>query len=214
MQLDTTTAALVKEIQQVLDKDTLLLEYALGEERSYVWAVTPTSVTSYELPKRADLETAATRVYGALTARNRLIRFEKQEHRQVRVAQADAEYLETSAVLSQMLLGPVAGRFEGKRLLFVSDGALQYLPFAALPIPGGQLSGNKNNLRDRQTGNYQPLIAKHEVLSLPSASTLALLRKELVGSPRGAKTIAVLADPVFQDDDPRVRRDSTKPTSS
>src|SRR5919202_6253177 len=49
--------------QQVLDSDTLLLEYALGEERSYLWAVTPTSISSYELPKRAEIEAAARQGY-------------------------------------------------------------------------------------------------------------------------------------------------------
>src|SRR5262249_7046728 len=46
----------LKEIQtQVLDDETLLLEYALGEEKSFLWAVTPTSVDSFELPKRAEV---------------------------------------------------------------------------------------------------------------------------------------------------------------
>ncbi|HXF40630.1 MAG TPA: tetratricopeptide repeat protein, partial [Blastocatellia bacterium] len=43
----------LKQIQQdVLDSDTLLLEYSLGEERSYLWVVSRTSLTAYELPKR------------------------------------------------------------------------------------------------------------------------------------------------------------------
>ena len=42
----------LKEIQrQSLDRDTLLLEYALGEERSFLWAVTPTSLRAYTLPR-------------------------------------------------------------------------------------------------------------------------------------------------------------------
>ena len=39
------------EIQrQVLDPETLLLEYSLGEHRSYVWAVGSDSVSSHALP--------------------------------------------------------------------------------------------------------------------------------------------------------------------
>src|SRR5207237_1905725 len=54
----------LKEIQtQVLDADTVLLEYALGTDRSYLWAVTPTSITSYELPQRAEIEAAAIEFY-------------------------------------------------------------------------------------------------------------------------------------------------------
>src|SRR5581483_10802525 len=40
----------LSEIQQQLDRDTMLLEYALGEKRSYLWVVTPTAISSYELP--------------------------------------------------------------------------------------------------------------------------------------------------------------------
>ncbi|EDX74254.1 tetratricopeptide repeat domain protein [Coleofasciculus chthonoplastes PCC 7420] len=36
--------------QQLLDKDTILLQYSLGEERSYLWAVTKDSITNYQLP--------------------------------------------------------------------------------------------------------------------------------------------------------------------
>ena len=49
----------------------MLLEYSLGEERSYVWAVTQNSLKTYELPKREQIEKAARRVYDLLTARSR-----------------------------------------------------------------------------------------------------------------------------------------------
>ncbi len=48
--------------QQALDEDTLLLEYALGEKRSYLWLVSQRSVDSYELPPRAEIEAATRRV--------------------------------------------------------------------------------------------------------------------------------------------------------
>lgn len=56
--------------QQVLDRETLLLEYSLGEEKSFLWAVTPDSIKTYELPNRAAIEPLARRVYESLTARN------------------------------------------------------------------------------------------------------------------------------------------------
>jgi CHAT domain-containing protein len=51
-----------------------------------------------------------------------------------------------------------------------------------------------------------PLLVAHEVVSLPSASVLAVLRKETAGRPLPPKVVAVLADPVFEADDPRLRR--------
>src|SRR5262245_57901176 len=124
------------EIQrQALDDDALLLEYALGDERSYLWAVTKTSITSHELPPRKEIEQAVHHVRDLLTARNRIARFETMDERQARIAQADSEYPMAAAKLSQMLLSPVADRLEKKRLLIVADGALPEVPFSALPLP-------------------------------------------------------------------------------
>ncbi|HYN26307.1 MAG TPA: CHAT domain-containing protein [Pyrinomonadaceae bacterium] len=188
----------LREIQtQVLDSETLLLEYSLGEHQSYVWAVTPTSLHSYELPERTEIETAARRVYELLTARNRRLDGETAEARRARVAQADAAYPEAAAALSKMLLGPVASQLGKKRLLIVSDGALQYVPFAALPEPATTAIA--------RPGAQPPLIVGHEIVSLPSASTLSVLRRE-VGERRPAtKIVAVLADPVFDKDDERLK---------
>src|SRR5581483_4900312 len=52
-----------KEIQkELLGENTLLLEYSLGKERSYVFAVGANSLMVYQLPKRATIEQAAQRV--------------------------------------------------------------------------------------------------------------------------------------------------------
>ena len=200
----------LEELQrQVVDESTLLLEYSLGEERSYVWAVTPTTITGLELPSRAEIEAEARRLYESLTARNRLVRFEKPEDRQARITKADAEYKAASSALSKMLLGPIVGHLGRKRLLIVCDGALQYVPFGALPIPSRKSSGRKNGPGHR-TLSYQPLITEHEIVSLPSASTLAVLRRESAGRQRATKAVAVFADPVFQEGDPRVGSDAAK----
>src|SRR5262249_41930747 len=50
----------------------------------------------------------------------------------------------------------------------------------------------------------RPLLADHDIVSLPSATVLASLRQEASSRPPAAKSLAVLADPVFQADDPRV----------
>lgn len=187
--------------REILDPDTLLLEYSLGNDRSYLWAVTPTEVTGYELPGRAEIESQARNIYDLLTARNRFVKFEKSDERQARIAKADAEYSAASGQLSQVLLGPIAAKLKGKRLLIVSDGALQYLPFAALPSPIANLTkGNERTTREA----YRPLIVDHEVTNLPSASILGVLRREVAGRKPAPKTVAVLADPVFSKTDERV----------
>jgi CHAT domain-containing protein len=160
-----------KEIQQqVLDPDSLLLEYAIGEQRSYLWAVTSGSLSTFELPNRQVIESAARTLYDAMAS-----------GRSVQGA---------AAGLSQVLLGPVADQLGQKRLLIVGLDPLPRIPFAALPDPA--------------KGNRQPLILAHEIVNLPSASTLAVLRLEAGSRAPASKLLAVIADPVYEIDDPRM----------
>lgn len=194
------------EIQKVVtDDETLLLEYSLGEERSYLWAVSATSFSSYELPPRATIEAAARRCYQLLTARNKYVKFETADEKRERVRQADAEYPQAAAALSKMLLGPVVAQLGRKRLLVVPDGALEYLPFAALTVPG-----ETANARRSGEVPFVPLMVEHEVTSIPSASTLAVLRREFQGRAAAEKVVAVFADPVFDKADERVNSASSR----
>lgn len=181
-----------KEVQQqLLDQDTALLEYSLGEERSYLFALTPTTLNSYELPRRKKIERAARRVYTLLTTANRAVRGETSLQRKDRLRSSAQAYLQATTALSRMILGSAAAELKRKRLLIVTDGALAYIPFAALPLPGDSAT---------------PLIADHEIVNLPSASTLAVLRQQEGGRAPAPQAVAVLADPVFSRDDPRVIR--------
>jgi CHAT domain-containing protein len=163
--------------QQVLDEETLLLQYSLGEERSYVWAVTKDSMTSYELPSAIFIHALARQFYEQLQS-------------------PSAPSRELALQLSQLVLGPVAAQLGNKRLLVVGDGALQYVPFAALPVP------NAPETNDNLLG-YTPLLVQHEIVTLSSASTVAISRRTLGNRSPGNKMLAVLADPVFEENDPR-----------
>jgi CHAT domain-containing protein/Tfp pilus assembly protein PilF len=154
-----------------LDENTLLLEYSLGKERSFVWAVTGRTFRSFELPGRAAIERLARRAYAELSGNGAFGR--------------DSALAE----LSRAVLGPIAPLLGSRQLLVVADGALQYVPFSALPSP-----------RDPET----PLIVGNEVVSLPSASTIAFIRGGMEKGRRANGTLAVLADPVFSADDPRL----------
>jgi CHAT domain-containing protein/predicted negative regulator of RcsB-dependent stress response len=193
----------VKDIQRrVLDPDTVLLEYSLAAERSYLWMLTSSSLTSVELPRREEVEVAARRVYELLTERKRRVKFETAAERQTRITAADAEYLRQATALSQILLGPVAKQLtqtRKRRLIIVADGALNYVPFASLPLPQVQ----------QQDQAFIPLMVDYEIVSLPSASILDVLRRETAGRKPAPKTLAVLADPVFEKDDAIRRKSST-----
>lgn len=186
---------LVEVQRQVLDAETLLLEYALGDQHSYVWAVTSEGYSAHALPPRKEIEDAALRVHGLLTAR--LAADGDSRERAARLRQADTEYWDAARQLSETLLGPVAKQLAGKRILVVADGALQYLPFAALPVPGAGEAA-------------VPLMVEHEIVSLPSASVLAVLRRETARRALPTRAVAVLADPVFEADDPRLAHAGTQ----
>jgi CHAT domain-containing protein/tetratricopeptide (TPR) repeat protein len=193
----------LKEIQkQLLDQDTILLEYALGDERSYLWAVTPTEINTYELPKRADIEKVAGQLRNLLTTRPQFLS-EVSVNKESHAHAAGLQYWSQAATLSRMLLGPVAAQLGQKRLLIVADDELQYIPFAGLPIPAAAPAGVNQTQSVNPVGTI-PLIKEHEIINLPSASTLAVLREE-TGKRRAApKALAVLADPVFERDDSRI----------
>lgn len=183
------------EIQQLLDADTVLLEYSLGEKRSLVFVVTRSSVSIkvYELPRKAEIERAAKAIYNFFNSRNAFRPGETRSQKRARLRQTEAGYAESIQKLSQMLLSPVAQQIKNKRLLIVADGALQYIPFAVLPSP-------KSN-----AGSREPLIAEHEIVNLPSASILSVLRREASRRKSAPKAVIVLADPVFDLHDDRLR---------
>jgi len=188
------------EVQQLLDSDTTLLEYSLGDERSYVWVVSTKTLNWYELVGRKQIESAARRVYKLLTARNKKIKTETASERRARLAKSEAEYPRAAAELSRLVLGPIASQFQTKRLLIVSDGALQYIPFGVLSVPR-----HSTIIKANHSAQPMPLVVDHEIINLPSASALALLRQRMANRQENPRAVAILADPVFDQHDPRVK---------
>lgn len=188
-----------REIQQLLDPDTMLLQYSLGESRSYLWVVTRAGIESYFLAGSAELKKAAEQFRQVLTAHEPLRVGESTEAYLERWRLTPDQYRQRALKLSRLVLGHVWSRLSNKRLVIVADGVLQYIPFEALPLP--EAAGNGRPASD--AADFPLLLTQNEVIYQPSASTLALLRRR---APRGgaAKTVAVLADPVFDDKDERV----------
>jgi len=186
----------IREIQDtILDQDSLLLEYSLGEERSYLWVVSKTGLRTFELPGRDQIEKVAQDVYSLVTKPNKLVPSsssdQKRGLRVVREAKNDTALQESIRKLSQLILAPAAAELLSKRLLVVADGTLQYIPFAALTVA--------------TSGIYRPIILDHELVGLPSASVLSVLRDDLRSRKTADKILAVLADPVFEANDDRIR---------
>lgn len=217
----------VEEIQHsLLDSKTVLVEYALAESRSYAWVVTPTEFLSFELPKQSEIEALAEEVYQLLRRPtvelsdflpNRKLQLSGSNLHVPKEKRNLKKYLnELSIVMTQdlerlagIVLQPLAGKIGRGRVLIVPDGALQYIPFGCLPV--------KKASRSRQTAS-RLLVAQNEIVILPSASALSILRKETAGRATKPVSVAIVADPVFDPQDERFEGkstvDSPSPTES
>jgi CHAT domain-containing protein/Tfp pilus assembly protein PilF len=182
----------VREIQQqVLDSDTVLLEYWLGRSRAYLWMVTSDRLEGFVLADPAALEKLARETLGSLAEVN---------------SPGDLRpTAERAHALSLALLGPVADRLQDKRLLIVAGGALQSVPFEALP----DMTKSPSNPAGGQ-GGPEPLLLSHEIVYEPSASVLALIRKRSWGRQPAPQWLVTLADAVFERDDRRIPKSYRK----
>lgn len=161
-----------------LDRGTTLLAYSLGAERSWLWRIDHRGVDIYPLKAGPRIEAAARNAH-VLLAKSGQIGYRK-------AARYARQYL------SQLVLGPLAGVSILPRVAVIPDGALHLVPFAALDLPAGE-------------GTVRTLGDDHEVVHLPSASSLVELRRRRCLRHLAPRLLAIVADPVFEADDPRLR---------
>ena len=162
-----------REIQGMLDSGESLLQFLLGEERSFAWVVDRNGISGHVLPKRSVLEPLARRVHESMS-----------QHPTNR----DRGQLQSGLdALTRLLIVPLASRLQGRRLLIAADGALQYVPFAALGADGDTR-----------------LLERFEIAYVPSFSALAAQAQALGQRPRPEFTLAIFADAVFSGADDRL----------
>jgi CHAT domain-containing protein len=142
-----------QEIQESIAPDTVLLQYELGRNRSFVWVVTHDSIHAVELAPREAIE-AATRD-ALVTLRTNISRATRRNQQ--------------LQLLADYVLTPISDLIVGERVLIAADGALHYVPFTVLPII--------------DNGASAPLIATRKVVSVPSISALVAQRSRRVSTP-------------------------------
>ena len=198
--LPTSPTLSLSQVQaEIEDDDTVLLEYTLGDDQSYVWAIDQHQITSHELPSSEQIRRVVAMVRNTLVP-PQLKEGESAANFQMRVRKVVRTYDFYARELSRLLLGRIA-LARTKRVLIVPDGSLQYIPFAALPLPHPGVS-------------KELLINRYEVDILPSASVLGMLRKTTAKRKPPTAAAAIFADPVFEPDDPRVSTTPTRPKRS
>ena len=174
--LSTLTGA---EIQNSLDEETVLLQFALGENGGFVWAVSRQSIESAEIGSEAEIESLALQMIQGLRS-------------PTADAESTAQLHLATRELAKRVLDPFSEILSGKqRILVAPDGPLEYIPFAMLPHPSDV--------------GAAPLLERFEVVTVPSMTVVTALRTRGTGS--SAQNIAIFADPVIDESDPRLSAD-------
>jgi CHAT domain-containing protein/Tfp pilus assembly protein PilF len=164
----------LSDVQKELDPETVLVEYWLGDEQSFAWAVHQNTIRAFSLPARRQIDAWASGLREA-------------------VQRADmAAFSRIARRLSEAVLLPLQAEMQGRRLALVATGVLSVVPFEALPSPSSLASPSP-----------EPLGVAHEITHFPSASLLVTLRRSEEKRPRAPEPAFVIADPVYHPRDAR-----------
>lgn len=202
-----TRSITLDEVQrQVLDDQTALLEYSLGEQNSYLWVITRQSASLFKLPAASTIDQLAMDLRAqmippSLQRRNVGIDVPIADQRRGLgvgtggPASDPAVFARASYALFQAALAPAAAMIGDRRLVIVADGALNFVPFEVL-------------VTTDRAGDYSSLdylIKTNKVSYAPSASVTAAVRdqKRAIG-----QSMLLVADPVFSANDRRVQTGS------
>jgi CHAT domain-containing protein/tetratricopeptide (TPR) repeat protein len=166
------TAWNLRKIQEqvVADDQTVMLEFSLGSEKSYLWAVTRSEIKSYELPNEGTIDPLARRVHKLLSSPP--------------LNDADNELSSAVQDLARLVLWPAGEYLNKQRIIVVPDGVLNFIPFQILPSPS----------------STKLLVEDAEIINAPSASIFGDLQEEAVDRQPATNLLAAFGDPVFAAD--------------
>ena len=196
--------------QKVLDDQTVVLEYALQQDASYLWAINKTSVTLYKLPARSSVDQLAMDLRAQLIPsklQRRLVGIDVAEANRglgiAASAPADtAAFVTASNAVYKTVLEPAAALIADKRLMVVADGALNYIPFEVL-------------LKSSDPGDFSSLgylVKTNEIVYAPSASVVGSIKQQRTKAT--GRSLLVIADPVFNSNDSRAQKAGTSTTDA
>ncbi|HJS22769.1 MAG TPA: CHAT domain-containing tetratricopeptide repeat protein [Pyrinomonadaceae bacterium] len=198
------------EVQQnVLDDQTVLVEYALQTEDSYLFVASKSAVNLFKLQARANIDKLAMDLRAQLIPsklQRRIVGIDVAEaNRGLGIASAAPEdvapFVTASNALYKVVLEPAAGMIGEKRLMVVADGALNYIPFEVL-------------LKSADSGDFSSLgylVKTNEVVYAPSASVVGTIKQQRTKAT--GRAMLIIADPVFNSNDARAQKRTTAPAA-
>jgi CHAT domain-containing protein len=196
------------EVQQnVLDDQTVLVEYALQPDDSYLFAVSKSAVNLFKLPPRANIEKLAMDLRAQLIPsklQRRIVGIDVAEaNRGLGIATTAPEdvapFIAAANGLYKVVLQPAAAMIGEKRVMVVADGALNYIPFEVL-------------LKTPDGGDFSSLgylVKTNEVVYAPSASVVGAIKQQRTKN--AGKAMLIIADPVFNSNDARAQKRTATP---
>jgi len=193
----------------VLDDQTVLVEYALQTDDSYLFAASKTAVNLYKLPPRANIEKLAMDLRAQLIPsqlQRRIVGIDVAEANRglgiATSAPADvAPFVAPANALYKVVLQPAEAMIGEKRLMVVADGALNYIPFEVL-------------LKSPDGGDFASLgylVKTNEIIYAPSASVVGAIKQQRTKN--ASKAMLIIADPVFNSNDARAQKRTATPAS-
>ncbi|MGA9673287.1 MAG: CHAT domain-containing protein [Terracidiphilus sp.] len=172
---DTVSTAAVEGAS--LSAGVTFFEFAMGENRSYLWVIGAGKLKSYVLPSRGQLNEMVKQWRAMAASRERADTV------------AAAKFQRLSSRLSCDLFSDSV-QPGMTRMVIVPDGELAMLPFAALPENGCSPAPG------------EPLVMEHEITLTPSLSVFLARRPETEHRSFQGE-VAIVADPVFDAADSR-----------
>jgi len=169
--MDGRQALNASQVQAALDEDVVLLQYTVNRAGSFVWVITSDSIDVVQLSDQATIEDAALQAFRSMSSPGS--------------RSAEREDIER---LSKLVLTPIEHLITRRKILVVTEGSLQYVPFGLL--------------RSSEAGDSE-LLTRHDVITVPSITTAIALRRDT----SAPKVLAMFADPIFSLGDPRIAGD-------
>ncbi len=169
----------LKAIQDSLDEQTTLLEYALDEERSFLFVITRTDSFMAELPPASSISDRVNQLRETLIT--------KPQRSTV------PTYIDQARSLHRVLIEPAGKSLRRNRhLIIVPDGILHYLPFEVLLS-----SGDERSLTAVGPHRWPYLVRDYAISYIQSASVLASLHRSRQARPEQRKDFLAYADPAY-----------------
>lgn len=169
-----TTNETLADIQRSLPRDTVVVSYLTGQDRSLVFGITSTQTAAGVLPGEAALKQSVDAYAKQIATRPSP------------GASRAAALRREAARLSSVVFDTVTPLFAGKtRIIVIPDGPLHSVPFEALTTPGSPTVW----LAERYVVSYAPsmtaLIALAAAPASPPSATLFAVGDPATGAPAG-----------------------------